>query len=393
MLGFSPSLATPDFQDHPWEKVRAQFSLTRNRVYFNNGTIGPSPRPVVEAVQASLKDLSARGEYGGQESSRAPVAEFVGAGEQEISLTHNTTEGINIVAAGLRLSRGDEVIVTSHEHAGNALPWLNQVQQRGIKLVVVDPADSPEENLERIDRRITQRTRVIAVPHITCTTGHVYPIADIARLAREKGILTCFDGAHGAGSVPLDLHSIDCDFYASCGHKWMLGPSGTGFLYVKSDALELLEPRYIGAYSDTGWDISTSDQRLEGYVPTAHRFDYGTQSAPLSHGLKASVDFLNKIGMDAVHRYTRQLAEQLYSGLQQLPVELLSPADQRSRSTMITFRSGQMDYKAIAKALGPAYRIRQVPESGLDAIRISTHIYNNPQQVNKFIIDLKKVLA
>lgn len=375
-------------EDDFWKDVRNKFPLTDERVYFNNGTIGPSPYPVLKAVNDTLLKLNTWGEYNGYNDSRKPVAEFVHVFEEEISLTHNTTEGINIIAAGLPLKRGDEVIMTTHEHAGNALPWLNQQKQKGIVIKPFNPGKDAATNLNLISELINPRTRVIAVPHITCTTGQVMPVKDISTLGHDKGLWVFFDGAHASGSLDLNISEIDCDFYASCGHKWMLGPSGTGFVYVKKGLQPILNPMGIGAYSDTGWEISESRQMLSGYVPTAHRYDYGTQSAALAHGLKAAIEFMSGIGMGKIEAYSSGLADRLFDGLKNIgpSVEILTPEEKSSRSTMITFRIKDRDYKTFGQlASERKFRIRLVPESGLDAIRISTHIYNNKDQVDEFV--------
>jgi selenocysteine lyase/cysteine desulfurase len=375
-------------QNDFWKELRSQFPLTNERIYFNNGTIGPSPLPVLEAVKATLTKLNTWGEYSGHDDSRKPLADFTNVTREEISLTHNTTEGINVVAAGLPLKRGDEIIMTTHEHAGNALPWLNQQKQKGIVIKVFTPQNTAAENLNAINDLISSKTRVIAVPHITCTTGHVFPVKEISSLGHDKGLWIFYDGAHSAGSLNLDIRDTGCDFYASCGHKWLLGPSGTGFLFVNQDVQEVLKPISIGAYSDTGWEISEKKQSMDGYVQTAHRYDYGTQSAALAHGLKAAVEFMQNIGMDKVEDYSSSLAEKLFYGLMAIgdPVEILTPEEKRSRSTMITFRIRDYDYKLFGKAASEnKFRIRLVPESGLNAIRISTHIYNNEEEVDKFL--------
>lgn len=375
-------------QEDLWETIRTQFPLTQERVYFNNGTIGPSPTPVLEALKATLTKLNTWGEYQGHNDSRKPLADFTHVSEEEICLTHNTTEGINIVAAGLPLKRGDEVIMTTHEHAGNALPWLNQQKQKGIVVKAFTPRDTAYETLNAINDLISSKTRVIAIPHITCTTGHVLPVREISSLAHGKGLWVFYDGAHSAGSIDLNIKDTGADFYASCGHKWLLGPSGTGFLYVNEDVQEILQPVGIGAYSDTGWEISESKQSMKGYVQTAHRYDYGTQSAALAHGLKAAIEFMQNIGMKKVESYSSNLADRLFDGLKGIgdPVEILTPDEKRGRSTMITFRIKDYDYKSFGKlASEQKFRIRLVPESGINAIRISTHIYNNKEEVDMFL--------
>lgn len=379
-----PQPSDPDF----WKVLRKQFPLTDNRVYLNSATFGPSPYTVVDAVSQKTMERNTTGEYSGHEVARKAIAEFVGAKESEISLTHNTTEGINIVAGGIRLKKGDEIIMTSHEHVGNALPWLARMKTKDFKIKVFEPATTAQENLERISGLITSKTRVIAVPHITCTTGLRLPIREISQLAREKGINSFIDGAHGPGMFNLDMKGIGCDFYAACGHKWMLGPSGTGFLYVRQDKLEDLEVNNVGAYSDTGWVLSHSEQRLDSYVPTAHRFDYGSQSAALSYGLKSATEFMETIGKEEVENYTLNLASYLTHQLIGLgnKVELLSSTEPESMSAMVGFRLNGVDYKEFGRAASKAgFRIRLVGESGLNSIRISTHIFNNKEEIDGLV--------
>ena len=217
-----------------WNDVRKKFPLKDSRVYLNNGTFGPSPQVVLDALQSSFAETNTSGEYGHIEPEREKLAEFVGIKTSEISLTHNTTEGINIMCWGLPLKAGDEVIITLHEHVGNALPWLNRAKLHGIVLKPFEPKSTQEENLDLIKSLLTPKTKVIAIPHVTCTTGLVFPIKEISAFARGKGIFTAIDGAHGAGTFDLDLHDLGCDLYASSYHKWVLGPNGTGFLLLQS---------------------------------------------------------------------------------------------------------------------------------------------------------------
>ena len=382
-------------EDDFWQQVRRQFPLTDQRTYFNNGTIGPMPRPVVDAVRKKMEGLNEWGEYSGHDDSREVVSRFVGVSKDEISLTHNTTEGINIVASGLRLEAGDEVIMTSHEHAGNALPWLNQNVQRGVVLRTFEPAPTADESLSRLKGLITARTRGIAIPHITCTTGHRLPIEAVCALGRERGLWTFVDGAHGPGTERLNLREMGCDFYAACGHKWLMAPAGTGFLYVRRDKLEDLKPHHIGAYSDLGWELSLDKQELHGYVPTAHRFDYGTQSAALAHGLIAAIEFNETIGGARMSAYSCGLATSLMEGLNSLGrgVEILTPQEEGSRSAMVGFRLPGIGFREFGRiASENKFRIRLVPESGLNSIRVSTHVYNNRSEVDRFVSLVEKVI-
>jgi selenocysteine lyase/cysteine desulfurase len=371
-----------------WRVVREQFPLTRDRTYLNNGTVGPSPYVVLETVKDALTRIDTSGEYAGWEAARPRLAKFVNVDESEVSLTHNVTEGINVVAWGLPLKRGDEVIMTTHEHVGNALPWLNRARRDGIVIRAFQPAPTAEENLNRVRDLITRRTRVLALPHITCTTGQVFPAREISALGHEKGLFVFFDGAHGPGTLDLDLKEMGCDFYATCGHKWMCGPKGTGFLYVRKEMLEVCEPVWVGGHSDAGWDLTTDPPQLKGFVPTAHRYDFATQNAALYLGLAAAVDFLHHVGMDNIVRRCSGLAAYLQQELMKLGdrVEMLTPTEGRSRGFVVGFRLKNVPHDRFqAYAAEKKFRIRVVGEAGLNSIRVSTHLYNNYEEVERFL--------
>jgi len=381
--------------DEPfWKTVRDQFPLTHDRVYFNNGTIGPSPFVVRDAVKSAIDNMDSTGEYAGGENARGKIAKFINAEESEISITHNVTEGINIIATGLPLQRGDEVILTTHEHAGNALPWLNRARRDNLTVKALRPGATAAETLNRLSDLITPKTKVIAIPHISCTIGQVFPVKEITALGHAKGLWVFFDGAHGPGTTLLDMKAIGCDFYATCGHKWMCGPKGTGFLYVKKELLDTVEAHCVGAYSDTGWDTTTDPPEFKGYVPTAHRYDYGTQNAALQIGLAASVDFLYHIGMENIVARGSALAKHLQQGLLGLGdgVEMLTPTEDASRGFIVGFRLKKMPYDKFAEFAGKkGFRVRIVPENHLNSIRISTHLYNNFDEVDRFVQAVKEI--
>lgn len=371
-----------------WDELRKAFPLQTKRVYFNNGTFGPSPTPVIDTIKQYLDETNTTGEYGHTNEARKVLAAFVGVKPDELSLTHNTTEGINIVTWGLPLKAGDEVIITLHEHVGNALPWLNRAKLNGIVLKPFEPAATADENLARIKALTTAKTRVVAIPHITCTTGQVMPVKEVAGWARPKGIFTAIDGAHGVGTFDLDLKALGCDFYSTSCHKWMLGPNGTGFLYVRQELLDTVQAYQVGAYSDTGWDLYANPPKMDAYVPTAHRFDYGSQSTPLYMGAAAAADFHTSVGKQKVEERVRGLNDLLYEGLAAMKqkLDLLTPQEPQSRLCMVTFKPKKMDYREFnGLAARGGFRLRVVPESRLDAIRVSTHIYNSKEEVEKLI--------
>lgn len=379
-----------------WDQIRGQFPLTKERAYLNNGTFGPATYSVMKAMEESYLHINTTGEYGHTDQEREKLASFLGVKTNELSLTHNTTEGINIMAWGISLKAGDEVIVTKHDHAGNALPWLNRAKLHGIVLKTFEPKATQEENLTLIQSLTTSKTKVLAIPHVTCTTGLVFPIKEISEFARNRGVITAIDGAHGAGSFNLNIKDLDCDFYAGCCHKWMNGPSGTAFLYVREDMLERLQPFHIGGASDSGWDMTSIPPILKGYAESAHRFDYGTQSTTLMKGVSAAIDFQLEIGKEKIESRVRELNQYLFENLLQFgnKIEMLSSAEAKSRISMVSFRPKNASYQQVGNELGKmGFRIRQVPEGGVNAIRISTHIYNSKEELDRLIQKLPGILG
>ncbi|MBL7690204.1 MAG: aminotransferase class V-fold PLP-dependent enzyme [Flavipsychrobacter sp.] len=381
-----------------WKNVRQMFPLAKDLTYLNNGTFGPSPYPVIEAVKAGMMESDMNGQYGSWEKTVAKVAKFVGANENEIALTHNVTEGINIGCWGLPLQKGDEVIITTHEHMGNAMPWMNRQKVHGIVVKTYTPASTADETLNRINSLITKKTRAIATPHIPCTQGQVLPAKEICTLARDKGIFSVIDGAHGPGMLPLDLHDMGCDTYASCSHKWMLGPKGTGFLYVRKDFQNTLQAYTIGAGGDNGkWDLLTKPMATTSdYVDSAHRYYGGTQSNGLYAGVVAAIDFIETIGANNVYERIKFLGKYTQDGLLSFgdKVELLTPTEERSRAGVNGFRVKGIDFqKFYGMCSEKKMRIRAVPENGLNSLRVSTHIYNNTQEVDMLMEIIKKAVS
>lgn len=375
-----------------WSFVREQFPITRNNkiIYMNNGTMGPSPYYIQWVFFRKEEEVNFTGTYGGHDVARARVARFINCQEKEVVLTHNVTEGINIIAQGFRMKKGEEVIITNHEHAGNAIPWFTRARRDKIVVRVAPLGKDAAETLNNIERTITKKTRIISIPHMTCTNGQILPAKEIIKLAHSRGIPVLLDGAHPPGMFRVDVRDLDCDFYAACGHKFLLAPKGTGFLYVKESCFDRVEPIMTGGGSDSGWDYQTG---LKGWNPTAHRYDYGTQSAALYYGLMASFDFVDGIGIDNITERDRALNTRLIKGLSQIPqVEILTPWEEKSRCALVGFRLKNMPYDRFQNWLMENYkiRIRGVAESRLNSLRVTTHIYNTEDEVDLLLEAVKK---
>lgn len=382
--------------DEPfWKMLRQQFPLQSSKVYFNNGTMGPSPYPVIDAVYQKMLQVDTTADYGGWEESRKLLAHFVHASEDEICLTHNVTEGINIICWGLNLKKGDEILVTNHEHVGGALPWLNRAKVDGLNVNFFELGNNAESTLSNLKKKINSKTKVIAVPHIVCTIGQIQPIKEIIALAKEHNIQVFVDGAHGTGMLDLDLHDLGCDYYASCCHKWLCGPKGTAFLYIKKEALDKVQPYFVGAGSDSGWNIvEPPAPSIKGYANTAHRYDYGTQNGALWIGVNAAIKFFETLTMPVVEARVKYLAGHLQKELLKLNspnLQMLTSEEEHSRGAVIAFKLKNMEYSKFQTAAGNAgFRVRVVPENGVNCIRISTHIYNSIEEINRFVALVKE---
>ncbi len=383
-----------------WQIIKEQFLLPDDYDYFNTGGLGASPFSVVEKVKNATTELEVYPQPGHDMNEWWEIKEKCArvfskaCNKEEIALTSCTTEGNNIVINGLPLSRGDEIITSTHEHAGLIIPLLNRMQRDGVVIKSFNP-DMKDGlgNVERINSLITKRTRLIFVSHFTCTTGQRFPEKEIAQLAKDKKLWFALDGAQTVGNMPIDVKEYGCDFYATSGHKWLLGPKRTGIFYVKKSLLDTLRPTTVGAYSDDGADIFKKTLKLN---PTAQRYEYATENSALYLGLETGIDFLNTIGFETVWQHNKHLAELLYRGLSTIPqIEILSPEQEQYRTSLITWKLKNVDFRKAASYLTDKkrMRVRVVPEAHVDGVRISLHVYNNEEQVENLLAEINKLAS
>jgi len=381
-----------------WDGVRDQFPLTKERIYVNNGGLGPSPRVSIQAVHDRIDELEEISETGHSAELWSSVKEkaghILGCRPEEVAYTRNTTEGVNIVCNGLPFRPGDEVITSTHEHVGNTISWLARQRRDGIAIKVFEPSmASAQENIDRIERLISSRTRALSISHVTTATGQVLPVKEIGRLAARHDLWYFIDGAQSAGMMPVDVTDIGCHAYATSGHKWLLGPKGTGLLYVRESALDSIDAQFVGAYSTAGHaDMATGEF---GFRPTAQRYEYGTVSTPLFYGLGESMGFLLELGLEKVKRRNHGLATTLMAGLDELGASVLSPRQPGEHSSIVTFKLKEMPRDELQRFLGKHYRIRSrgIYEGGLEALRISLHIYNSFEEVGRILEGVRAAQA
>jgi len=379
-----------------WRQVRAAFPMTPQRSYFNTGGLGPAPQCVLDMLTVASRQLQERVETGHDffAQARVIVAGYFGARPDDLCFTRNCTEGNCIVATGLELAAADEVIFESHAHPGGSFPWLNRQRTDGIIVKTFEPDPlRAEGNVERIAALITPRTRVIQVSHITSPTGIIMPVPAIAKLAQQHRLWFHVDGAQSAGMIPVDLPALGCDSFATSGHKWIGGPHETGVLWVRGDKISQVTPRQVGAYSSEDIDLHNPSAFL--YTKGTHRFEYGTRNAASVLALAEAARFQNAIGRDRIAARGHALADRVRAGFEKIDgVEILTPADPALCGSILTFRSPKMAYGKIFEHLLADHqlRCRPVSEVGLDAVRVSTHLFNSVEECDHLIAALGEVL-
>ncbi|MYH51436.1 MAG: aminotransferase class V-fold PLP-dependent enzyme, partial [Gemmatimonadetes bacterium] len=241
----SPIVTPTGVEDAAWADIRARFILEPGTAYMNNASLGMPPAAVAAAVGAGYEALSREPLHGKHDLGEViatrvvpGLAAFFGADPEELILTRNASEALHMGAVGVDLQPGDEVLITSQEHPAGRRPWEYRAARHGVTVNTVfipSPFESEDQVTELVEAALTPSTRVIAFCHVT-RGGHLYPVRALCAMASERGIVSHVDGAQAVGMFPVDLHDLGCDTYSASLHKWMLGPMGTGFLYVRAGA-------------------------------------------------------------------------------------------------------------------------------------------------------------
>ncbi len=328
------------------ESIRSAIPALRNSIYLNTGTFGPMPAMVTQEI---IKAYEMVGEFGafspvvrqkiehdGYEAARASVARLLNVLTDQIALTRSASDGICIIAYGLDWKAGDEVVVTDQEHPSGELPWINLHKRYGVNVRVVQVADDPNITLQHFADAITDRTRLVFASHVCSSTGERLPAREICELAHNKGKLAAIDGSHALGQFAVDLQEIKADFYVTCGHKWLLGPQGTGMLYVAPEHIERIAPSWIGwgAQRDYSEDLDGLDFKLQD---SARRYEFGTKPWPLFLGLTRAIDFVEQIGFAAIEHRVRPLAARFKKQVEQIRrVQLLPPQDELRSTGLVS---------------------------------------------------------
>lgn len=305
------------------DAIRAQFPILAREVhgkplvYLDNGASAQKPRSVIDAISYAYSNEYSNVHRGlhflsnaatdAYEASREKVRGFLNAPSvDQIVFTSGTTEAINLVAYGYAMplvEEGDEIVISILEHHSNIVPWHFLRERQGAKLVWVDVDDEGVFSLDDFRASLTDRTKLVAITHMSNVTGTVLPIKEICKIAHERGIKVMVDGSQGAVHMPVDVQDLDCDFYCITGHK-LYGPSGIGALYGKKEALEAMRPFQGGG--EMILDVTMDDV---SYNDPPHRFEAGTPPIVQAIGLGAALDFMEDIGRDAIAEHEADIRD------------------------------------------------------------------------------------
>jgi len=383
-------------------------------VYLDNAATSQKPKAVLDAVRnyyeldnanvhRGVHTLSSRA-TDAYEGARDKVAAFVNAAHrEEIIYTRNASEAINLVAYawGMNtLQSGDEVILTVMEHHSNLIPWQMVAQKTGAVLKFVELTETQEFDLEQYKSLLSDKTKLVAVVHVSNTLGCINPVKEITSLAHAQGAKVLIDACQSLPHMPVDVQDIGCDWLVGSGHK-MCAPTGIGFLYGKKDVLRAMPPFLGGGemIADVFLDHST-------YADIPHKFEAGTPAIGEAIALGAAVDYLMGIGMDKIHAYEQELTRYLFDQLNQLPeVTIYGPqpnADASNRAALASFTTGAVhphDLSTILDQAGVAIRAGHHCTQPLhryikaqSTARASLYFYNTTEEVDVFIEALKEAI-
>lgn len=378
--------------------------LMQNKIiYIDNAATSQRPQCVIDAEGDFYKNYNAnplRGLYSLSveatevyENAREAVRKFIGAEKSnEIIFTRNTTESLNLVAYSYGLSnvkKGDEIVVSIMEHHSDLLPWQMVAKTCGAELKFIECAKDGSIDLEKVKELITSRTKIVAMTQVSNVLGREYPVKEIAKLAHEKGAVMVVDGAQSTPHMRVDVTDLDADFFAFSGHK-LLAPMGIGVLYGKEELLEKMPPFLSG-----GEMIDSVTRTSAVYAELPHKFEAGTVNAAGATGLKAAIDYIEKVGFDYIGEREIALTSRAIEKMKKIPhVNIIGSENADEHTGIVTFTIDNVhphDISEILAADGIAVRAGHhcaqplLTHLGLNSTaRASFAFYNTEDEVDKF---------
>lgn len=395
------------------EAIRNEFSILRQGsdpplIYLDSAATSQTPDCVIDAMDAYYRTYNSnihRGIYriseeatARYEEARKKIARFINARRSsQIIFTRNTTESINLVAYSwgtVNLREDDEILVTVMEHHSNLLPWQLLSQRTGTKLRFIEVTDEGLLQLDDLDQVLTERTKLVALTHVSNVLGTVNPVQEITTAAHAVGAKVLIDGAQSVPHFPVDVQALDCDFLAFSGHK-MCGPTGIGVLYGKLALLEEMPP-FLGG----GSMIRSVERENSTYADVPAKFEAGTPSIAEAIGLGGAVDYLDRIGRDTIHAHEHELLEYTHQKLSEIEGITIYGPKPRQKTGAVTFNlegihphdlAGILDTVGVAVRAGHHCAQPLMQKFGVIATaRASFYLYNKLEEIDSLYEGLLK---
>jgi selenocysteine lyase/cysteine desulfurase len=378
----SPEAAARD--EDFWFRVRESFTIDRNSINLNSGSVSPAPRSVQTAMHQYWDITNMSPSYYVDEMLgprievvRRRLAGAFGCAPEEMAITRNTSESMQIVQMGLDLKPGDEVLTTTQDYPRMLTAWRQREARDGVVLRTVPfptPPREPADLMRRFEEALTPRTRVLLICHVTYTTGQIFPVKEICTMAREKGIETLVDGAHGFAHFPFSRDDLDCDYYATSLHKWLYAPVGTGFLYVRRQKIRDLWPLMAAPLS-----MREDIRKFE---------EIGTHPIAIRGAITEALTFHDGIGAERKAARLRFLRRRWSDRVRDLPgVRVLNSDDPRQSCGIGALSIEGVEASDLTHHLERKYRIHvrpRVVEGELDCIRVTPNVFTTLEEVDLF---------
>ena len=382
------------------EKIRSQIPVLAHTAYMNTGWSGPPPRRVAQAMKDRIDQelelgpimpevLEAGREI--QAQAREAAARIFNASVDEVLVTRNTTEGLNIVLSGLDWNQGDEIIICDMEHGSVIAPAQLIGKRYGVAVKVVDleMLDSSEAILNKIEAAFTPKTRMVFVSHILYATGRRMPAEGLRKLTKDRGILLMLDGAQTGGHLELDMDRSEFDFYSIPGQKWILGYEGSGALYIRREHLERIHPAHTGG---RGIARPADAHNFQPVADSMEKFLGGSVSVPVQVAFLEATKFIEEVGIKNIEARNLDLADSAKAKLAEVPgVTVHSPLDRSDSSGLVSFSIAGMEPVPIVEKLWENHRlvVRQV---GYPAgVRASLHFFNTEEEVDLLVGGIREL--
>jgi len=380
-----------------WDKLREDFPVTKRYTYLANAAITPIPVPVYNEVSKYYYDILNHGRTlwdeweAKMEQTRDLFAKFIGAyNKEEIAFTHSTSEGMNIIAHML----SDKGIVISNEleFPSSNLPWLNKDKDNIVFVKARDENKVLIEDIGKILKQNSEKVKTVVTSHVQYSTGYRQDLEALGEITTKNGLYFVVNSTQSLGALQFNVKDFRIDFMVSNGHKWMLSSFGIGALYIKKKYLRDAKNFRPGFFSQSG---QNRREKYENNMKinmsnSARRFELGTPHFPNIIALNAAVRYISKIGITGIERRILKLSDYLIDCLGDMKLEILSPIEERKhRSGIILFKVRKKKPLEIVNKLGKRRII--VSQRGV-GIRVSTHFYNNEQDVDRLMIGLKEIL-